>query len=129
MGRRQVQARTMVHGRMRRRRVQQTKLRAGTRVRRLVRKASTTNANAASARGGNPGTVDGFGDWDRAEGRGVAPLILCILHVLHVNTSVLPSSRSVAEYNSSSSNVTRTKNYYYYPCFRFRPFCTETDRQ
>jgi len=75
-------------------------LRAGTRVRRLVRKASTTNANAASARGGNPGTVDGFGDWDRAEGRGAASLILCILHV---NTSVLPSSCSVAEYNAQAA--------------------------
>ena len=55
--------------------------------------------------GGNQGAVDGFGDWDRAEDQGVAPLILCILHVLHLNTSVLPSSRSVAEYNSSSSNI------------------------
>jgi len=44
--------------------------------------------------------VDGFGDWDRAEGQGAASLILCILHV---NTSVLPSSHSVAEYNAQAA--------------------------
>ena len=54
------------------------------------------------AEGGNPGAVNGFGIWDRAEGQGAASLILCILHD---NTSILPSSSSVAEYNSSSSNV------------------------
>ena len=53
------------------------------------------------AEGGNPGAVDRFGDWDQAEGQGAASLILCILHVLHVNTSLLPSSCSVAEYNSN----------------------------
>ena len=39
---------------------------------------------------GNPGAVDRFGDWDQAEGQEAASLILCILHVLHVNTSVYP---------------------------------------
>ena len=51
------------------------------------------------ADGGNPGAVDRFGDWDRAEGAGeLASLILCI-HVLllHVNRSILHSSHSVAQ--------------------------------
>ena len=52
------------------------------------------------AEGVNLGAVDGFGDWDWAEGWGAASLILCILHV---NTSVLPSSRSVAEYNAQAA--------------------------
>ena len=75
------------------------------------------------AEGGNPGAVDGFGIWDRAEGQGAASLILCILHD---NTSILPSSSSVAEYNSSSSNVTQTKKKSKSIFFCFRPICTET---
>jgi hypothetical protein len=46
-----------------------------------------------------------------------------------LNTSILPSSHSVAEYNSLNSNVTQTKKKKKKPCFRFRPFCTETNRQ
>jgi hypothetical protein len=53
------------------------------------------------AEGGNPEAVDRFVDWDWAEGWRAVSLILCILHVLHVNTSVSPSSCNVAEYNSN----------------------------
>ena len=74
---------------------------------------------------GNPGAVDRFGNWDQAEGWVAASLILCILHVLHVNTSVLPSSCSVAGYNSNVMANPKKQ----FPCFCFRPLCTETDRQ
>jgi hypothetical protein len=63
------------------------------------------------AEGGNPGAVDRFGNWDQAEGQGAASLILCILHVLHVNTSLLPSSRSVADYNGNVMVNQKTKKH------------------
>ena len=74
---------------------------------------------------GNLRAVDGFGDWDLTEGQGAVSLILCILHVLHVNTSVSPSSCNVAEYNSNVTANQKKKR----PCFHFKPFCTEIDRQ
>jgi hypothetical protein len=55
---------------------------------------------------------------------------LFILCILHVNTSLfLPFSRSIAEYDGDTMSPPKNHFIHISVYFRFRLFCTETDRQ